>query len=424
MRWTGLVTLMTLIVALPGGAQTPTETIASTTAQALPEAAPGWLPFDWIDHPANPVHTFGIDHPSQAGTDRLFPVVIRVDDKLSAPLGGHKWYLWVWRHGLSPRVAGNGGRMQLLTANSLEGPWTDRGFVTPANMSPAGWGPYSWTGGDVVWSDRYQKFFSFPHAYRNGSHPSYPAPGLDSFLMESPDGVNWSHSNVAQPVLPIGPAAYDNFETGYGRLLRLESNDGKERWIWFYRSQERSPAHPDGYYRFAVATAEDVYGPWQKAAYNPVFDPFTGGVLGDRRALIGVNAIVCYGGFYQMIWQTDIGPQAMARSTDLRQWEPFLPYRFGGAHPVGQYNSGWVFWQPRPHAVLVSSGTLVYDPDVGALTFVYLASDAQNVSAIISGGSLPGGTVSLNIARSLAGGNEPYRPTLTANGLAGGCALP
>ena len=376
-------------------AQTPTETIAAATASAVPDETLGWLPVDYVRHPLNPVYTFAPAAGQTAGTDRVFPTVMRVDDKLPNPLA--RWYLWVWRHGLQPRTAANGGRLVLLTANSLEGPWTNRGYVTPENMSPTGWGPYSWTGGDVVWSPEHRKFFSVPHAYRT------VGPGLDTFLMESGDGVSWVRSSD-QPNLPAGPEWYDSRETGYGKLLRETAADGSERWVWLYRADRWDAATPENkHYTFAVATAPDIYGPWTKAAYNPVFDPFVGNAAAPNGGggLIGLDAFARYEGTYQMLWQDFIGNMYLSRSTNLRAWEDFVPHGTQGVRPTGRHRSLAVFAGAGPDEVVIVGADLVYDDTVGALTLVYLGWDARNLTAGTT--KLPG-SVSVNIARSASGG--------------------
>lgn len=383
----------------PVAAQTPTETVNTAVAAAVPDPQVGWLPADLVKHPLNPVHAAGIDHTDQDHADRIFPTVLRVDDKLAQPLDGHRWYLWLWRHGLSPRTPNNGGRLVLLTSNSLEGPWTDRGFVTPPTMSPPGWNPYGWTGGDIVWSERHRKFFSVPHAARNPAapHPSYPPPGLDSFLMESADGVNWQLSSPL-PVLPAGPETYDKQQTGYGKLLRLDGPGGAEQWLWLYRSHARPG---DQTVTYSIATAGDIYGPWEKAPYNPVLNPL------DRDAdpgagLLGLGAFDCYQGYYQVMWMDFLGLWRLSRSTDLRNWETFAAYQAGGVRLLDNNDGAPVFGGTAPHEAVITGGDLVFDPDVGALTFVYTAWDAQNYASAVS--TAPAGLATVNIARSLSGG--------------------
>lgn len=384
------VTFVALVVAqllapAPGaGSGEATATTGVATSET------GWLPVDFVKHPQNPVHTFGPEPGQTKITDRVFPTVMRVDDKIDDALG--RWYLWVWRHGLYPRTADNGGRLVLLTADDLAGPWVDRGFVTPENMAPEGWGPYSWTGGDVVWSSRHGKFFSTPHAYRTGR------PGLDTFLMESDDGVQWRLSDVPQPVLPAGPETYDAKETGYGKLI-LERGPGRsERWTWLYRSGAFCSTCPNNqeHYTFAVATAGDVYGPWAKASFNPVFDPYAGHPTGGEGGLIGIDAFERYQGHYQLLWQDSFGEVFLSRSADLRSWEDFVPGGSGNVRPMGPHHSGPVFAGGLPHEVVIVGGDLVYDDTAAALTFLYLAWDEAQLTGA--------GSVSVNIARSATGG--------------------
>lgn len=398
MTWNGpalpLVAVLAVVVGLLPAGTTATASVAGRTGAALTDPRAGWLPADFEPSPLNPVHSFGPQPGQQGTTDRVFPTVMRVDDKLANPMG--RWYLWVWRHGKDPRTADNGGRLLLLTADRLKGPWTSRGFVTPENMSPEGWGPYSWTGGDVVWSARHRKFFSVPHAYRTGR------PGLDSFLMESVDGVSWQLSDVPQPVLPAGPEWYDSQETGYGKLLVEAGPDQTERWTWLYRSNRRDPTTASGrYYTFSVASAGDVYGPWRKATFNPVFDPFVNNAAAPESAggLIGMDAFVEYQGYYQLLWQNSFGEIYLSRSDDLRQWEEFLPQGTQDTRPFGDHRSLAFYVGKLPHEVVIVGGDLVYDHQVGALTLLYLAWDADQVRG-------QPGRVSVNLARSVTGG-EP-----------------
>lgn len=320
----------------------------------------GWLPYDWGQHLHNPVHRFAPTADQSTVTDRIFPVVMRVDDKLAQPLDGHQSYLWVWRHGQYPRTSENGGRMQLLTADRLEGPWTDRGYVTPKTMAPDGWNPYSWTGGDVVWSQRHERFFSVPHA---GREPGVWPPGIDSFLMESTDGVDWTLSST-DPVLTAGPEWYDAFETGYGRVLRVEDASGAEHWTWLYRSGYQDPDCPgdrgdrNQCYSLSVATAHDIYGPWSKAKHNPSLDPFAGALANPKGGgIIGLNAFVRHRERYQILWQGFTGDVHLSRSRDLRSWETFARYRLDGVvAPLGRDSSAPVSTPVGPEQVMSPGG--------------------------------------------------------------------
>jgi hypothetical protein len=384
----------------------PTDTVASTTASApLPDETPetvGWIQPDYVDDPVNPVHQFTAQ-PGQTGvTDRVTPTVMRVDDKIANPLD--RWYMWVWRHGGPTYDANHGGRMDLLTAPRLEGPWSDHGFITPVNPDPAGYGPYSWTGGDVVWSPLHHLFYSFPHAHQSGCVTGSGPCSLDMFEQSSADGVNWTTLNGGLPVVPAGPSSYDAFETGYAKVLRLDQPDGTEKWLMIYRSGRHCPSCADNtkeYYTLSVATANDVTGPWTKASYNPIYDPFIGDDTGQNKGggLIGIDAIVRYHGYYEMIWQDGfLGEVFMTRSTDLRNWTDFAPLGTQKLRPTGRNRCAPIFASPRgPNDVVMVGADLVYDDQVGALTLVYLTWDAPQLAA-------PPGTVSVNIARSLTGG--------------------
>lgn len=118
----------------------------------------GWFPTDWVRDVHNPVFTFG-PAPGDSFTDRLFPSPMRVDNKITGALD--RWYMWYWRHGLD-NTAAHGGRMGLLTGPTLDGPWTDRGFVTNPRLLPPSNPTYWQTGGDVVWSTTYKKFYAVP----------------------------------------------------------------------------------------------------------------------------------------------------------------------------------------------------------------------------------------------------------------------
>ncbi|MDQ1748352.1 MAG: hypothetical protein QOD07_2615 [Frankiaceae bacterium] len=384
----------------------PTDTLASTTASApLPDETPetvGWIQPDFVDDPVNPVHQFTAQTDNNGQTDRVTPTVMRVDDKIAHPLD--RWYLWVWRHGGPTYDAAHGGRMDLLTAPRLEGPWTDRGFVTPVDPDPAGYGPHSWTGGDVVWSPLHKMFYSFPHAHQSGCVTGVGACSLDTFEQESPDGVNWTTINGGLPVLPSGPSSYDAFETGYAKVLRLDQPDGTEKWLMVYRSGRHCSTCTNNtheYYTLSVATANDVAGPWTKASYNPIYDPFIGDDTGQNKGggLIGIDAVVRHGGYYEMVWQDGfLGDIYLTRSTNLRDWTDFAPLGTQKLRPTGRNRSAPIFASPRgPNAVVIVGADLVWDDQVGALTLVYLSWDAANLEQ-------PPGTVSVNIARSVTGG--------------------
>ncbi|MDQ1686225.1 MAG: hypothetical protein QOC82_2962 [Frankiaceae bacterium] len=388
----------------------PTDTVASTTASApIPDENPmtvDWVQPDFVDDPVNPVHQFTPEAGQTGATDRVTPTVMRVDDKIANPLD--RWYLWVWRHG-GPDIydANHGGRMDLLTAPRLEGPWTDHGFITPANPDPAGYGPYSWTGGDVVWSPLHQKFYSFPHAHKNGCVAGGSGPcSLDMFEQESTDGINWTTINGGLPVVPAGPSSYDAFETGYAKVIRVDQPDGTEKWVMVYRSGRHCSTCTDGtkeYYTLSVATANDVTGPWTKASYNPIYDPFIGDATGQNKGggLIGIDALVRYHGYYEMLWQDFLGEIYLTRSLDLRDWKDFAPIAgTQNLRPIGRHRNAPIFTSPRgPNDVVTVGADLVYDDQVGALTLLYLTWDAAQLEA-------PPGKVSVNIARSLSGG-EP-----------------
>lgn len=399
--------------------ESPTETVAGTTARMLPDAETGWLPVDFVEHPLNPVYAFPPDDPrTHRASDVAFPSVLRVDGLLDAPLDGHKWYAWFWKHGLNPRTEHNSGRMILLTADRLEGPWTNRGEVTGNGMAPDGWWQTSFTGGDVVWSPRHRKFFSVPHAARcmvheiaNGEqgcvHPSdnpdyRPSDGvqrLDSFMIESADGVHWTLSETTQPVLPAGPAEFDNHETGYGRLLRETGPGCAERWLWLYRGQRAY-----GFYTLGLATADDIRGPWTKAE-GPVFAP-------NQEGLFGITTVVRYQGWYQMLWTDILSATRLARSRDLRTWEPFLR-----TAPGEDDSAPVLFPGPAPHELFGVLGVVVTDDVTGALSHLSTGFDARNLAAAAAGtqGTAPG-TVTFNLARSLSGGDPldpPYARSAT-----------
>jgi hypothetical protein len=244
-----------------------------------------------------------------------------------------------------------------------------------------------------VWSAKYGKFFSVPHAYAT---PGVPLP---SFLMESPDGVSWTRT-YDTPVLPTGPAAYDNMETGYGRILPdPASGPGEEKWVWLYRSGRTCPgcANNNEYYTFSVARADDIRGPWVKDAANPVFDPFVGHVSSSGGALIGIDGLIQHDGWYEMLWQGAFGTVNLARSRDLRTWEDYVPSSLDDGRPFGKHFGPPVFASGGgPNEVIITSGTLVWDSDVGRWAFVYTGwtagqlADNPNVK----------GATTINLARA------------------------
>jgi hypothetical protein len=391
-------------------ALTPVELAAQTAADTIPNVPTAWLPVDFVRSPNNPVYRF--DEGGQV-VDRIMPTVMRVDDKIANPMG--HWYLWVWRHGRDPRTADNGGRMILLSADSLEGPWTDHGFVTPENSSPDGWGPYSWTGGDVIWSAKYQRFFSVPHAYRNATNTTYPTPGLDSFLMESLDGVTWSLSSVTQPVLPAGPEWFDKKETGYGRLIQLPpTSTASEPWAWLYRCGRPDPSAPSNgeYYAFCLATADDIHGPWTKASWNPVFDPYAGSQAAPKPGgLVGLTALTYYHGMYQILWQDGLlGFTSLAHSDNLLGWNDLVALGVPDHYPTGRHHSTPVFVGAGPNELALVTGSLVWDDRVRTWTYVYLSYDAGQIAALNAKTHTSTGAVNVNVARSLSGGDPPLPP--------------
>jgi hypothetical protein len=354
-------------------------TVNGTTATASTDPN-GWVPVPWVRHGLNPTATIGPDGNGRYNTDRVFPTVLRVDGLIPSPLG--KFYMWVWRHGAYPRTANNGGRLQLFTADTLDSQWVDRGWVTPENMSPPGWGPYSWTGGDVVWSAQYSKFFSVPHAY-NTANPGL----LSTFLMESADGVNWTRTSDT-PVLSAGPEWYDKKETGYGKLLRdPASPPGTEKWIWLYRSGYPCAACPNNqeFYSFSVARADDIHGPWTKDANNPAYAPFSNG------ALMGLNGFVHYEGKFQIVWQDSFGDTYLSRSSDLHTWEDWTS---SGSNRVPVFTSGG-----GPSEAIVIGGHLLYDSVAGQWSYVYLGWDAAQLSP----SAATPGHVYVNLARGVGG---------------------
>ena len=349
-----------------------------------------WVLADLVKDPANPVFVVPPDDAAtHAITDVCFISVLRVDHLLDAPLDGHRFSAWLWSHGLDPRTEHNGGRLRLVTAADLTGPWTDRGHVTGNGVAPTGWWQTSLTGGDVVWSVRHRRFFTVPHSSRcmrgeidkgeqGCAAPDDPAfvPSaddgrcrLDSLLLESADGVTWELSDVPQPVLPPGPDEWDDHETGYGRLLP-DPVLGEDRWLWLYRGQRRF-----GHYALGVAEAPDVRGPWRKVA-GPVFEP-TGG------ALFCIGGLTHTDGAYQLLWMGPGGDTYLARSADLVTWEEHP----GG--PVLRAGAG-------PHEAYGTHGSFVRDVD-GSLCYLYASSDEQNFAAW-QGHGRPGG-VSLCLAR-------------------------
>jgi hypothetical protein len=340
----------------------------------------GWVPVPWVRYALNPTATMGPDNAGDVHTDRVFPTVMRVDDKVAHPLG--RFYLWVWRHGGDSYVSGHSGRLRLFTADRLDSNWIDRGWVTPDDGSAPGWGPYSNTGGDVVWSAQYQKFFSVPHSH-NTANPGQ----LSTFLWESPDGVNWSRSSDT-PILSAGPEWYDSKETGYGKLL-LDPNRpaGTEHWIWLYRSGYPCSTCPNNaeFYTFSVARADDIHGPWVKDANNPAYTPSANG------GLVGLNGFVYYEGTYQMIWQDSFGDTYLSRSRDLHTWEEYADAN-GQRVPIFASGGG-------PHEAIVTGGDFKWDNVAAQWSYVYLSWDAQNLQGTAS---TPGHAY-VNLARGVGG---------------------
>ena len=393
--------LSLLVGAVPSAVgMSITETVAATTAENVPDPSTGWLPVDYVPH-ALPVHTPG-ERPGEA----QFPTILRVDNlPLTERVYDARFYLWSWTHGMSPRTLENGGRMRLATADSLEGPWTDRGWLTPKEgMAPVGWNVASWTAGDVVWSPKHRKFFSTPKSGRGrgaeaqlGSHCDD-----DSFLMESVDGVNWALSPVQQPILTCG-SGYDDMDHGYGRLLRVAGPAGAERWIWMFRGNEART--PEQYITYSIAMADDIYGPWTKAADNPVFDPKMRGVLENGSTLDGavtdlgqpeavhllnLDSFLCHNGWFQIVWQDGTRTSYLSRSKDLRHWETFGRLGADGVTPLGE-GAG------TPIAVKTGVGAnLIYDDTVRTWTLAYhgfwLAPDGTRANSVFISRSASGGT--------------------------------
>jgi hypothetical protein len=307
-----------------------------------------------------------------------------------------KYYLWVWKHGAA-NTPDLGGRLALLTANSLTGPWTDRGFVSPTPWLPPSAPSYWQTGGDVVWSPKYKKFYSVPHTIP-----------MDSYLIESTDGVNWSLTSTT-PVLGLGPAGtYDSKETGYGRLMLdpVQPNPAQERWIWLYRSGK--PCGPcsnnSEYYTFAVARANDITGPWVKDAANPVFDPYAGATLeGSRGVLVGLDAFVYYDGWYQILWQESFGSTYLSRSRDLHTWEDYAATSLPDGQPSGAHAGVPVFVPGGgPQELFVPSGIYAWDDKTAQWTYVYLS---WNAGQLLNNDAVKG-EVAVNLARA-SGGHAP-----------------
>jgi hypothetical protein len=356
-------------------------------AGAMPDD--GWFPTAFV-RSAAPLFTYRAQ-PGAAHTDRgVTPTLLRVDDKLANPLG--RYYLWSWAHGAA-NAPGQGGGLFLLTADNLDGPWTDRGRVTPEVMlPPSPLTPGRWqTGGDIIWSERYQKFFTVPHTVP-----------MHSYLLESTDGVAWAVSAVAQPVLSMGPGYYDQGETGYGRLILDPANGpGDEKWIWLYRSGvfcgACSASNNGEYYTLAVATADDIYGPWTKAADNPVFDPFTDRTLAPGGDLIGLNSLVHYKGQFQMVWQESFGLLRLARSPNLRNWEDWIGP--GPTAAVMGHNGGVPFFVGgSPEAVVITGANVFYDDIANQWVLIYTGWDALQ----LTGTPAAPGSVSINLARAVA----------------------
>src|SRR5579884_589632 len=350
----------------------------------------GWFPTDWVRSVHNPVFTFS-PAAGDSYTDRIFPSVMRVDDKIIGALD--RWYMWYWRHGLDDTDA-HGGRMGLLTAPTLDGPWTDRGFVTTAPLLPPSNPGYWQTGGDVVWSPTYQKFYAVPHTVP-----------MDTYLLESSDGVNWSVSSTT-PILSTGPGAYDAKETGYGRLIRAPG--ATESWIWLYRSGAYCSGCSNNaeYYTLSVATANDIHGPWTKDPANPVYDPYRGHVnQGSQGALIGIATFVRYDGYYQLMWSESLGNAYLTRSTDLHTWEDYASASAPGGAPFGQDFPVAAQFSPggAPGEVVIDGYTSVWDDQNSAWALIYFGWDAAN---LLDEPGVPG-HVTVNVARSATGGTPP-----------------
>jgi hypothetical protein len=270
---------------------------------------------------------------------------------------------------------------------------------------------YSLTGGDVVWSSRYRKFFTTPHSVSLACTTGPALCKMDSFLMESADGVHWSFSAVTQPVLPAGPDAYDDFETGYGRLLRVPVADGSEHWIWLYRSGRAGcttcPSNNE-YYTLSVAYADDIYGPWTKDPANPVFDPYAGSNTAPPKpgGLFGLTAFLRYDGYYEIIWQDGfLGHTFLSRSRDLHTWEDFAPVGANGRRPDGAHRQVPFFQGVTPFDVGVVTGSFVWDDRADAWAYVYLGYDPGQLAALQRG--TPTGSVNVELARSVSGGTPP-----------------
>jgi hypothetical protein len=172
--------------------------------------------------------------------DRQFCTMLPLGRYIANPLDA--WYLWAWRHDSFPRL-------QLYTAPSPEGPFTDRGFYQgpPAPGYPAGYDQTHFSSGDIVWDPIGHRLIATPHSIRTSQNSGNAEPCQDSFLMESRDGVTWSWlDGDNSPRLLCGPpGSIDSIHTGYGRLLRdldgwLTTFQG--RYWWIYRAQRHDAA--------------------------------------------------------------------------------------------------------------------------------------------------------------------------------------
>jgi hypothetical protein len=372
-RLLGLV----LAVVLVAGVNTPSGPAGASTDPN------GWLPVPWVRYALNPTFTAGPDNPGDAVTDRVFPTWLRVDTKIPNALD--RFYLWVWRHG-GPYDAEHGGRLRLYTAPKLDTNWTDRGWVTPVDGSAPDWGPWSNTGGDVVWSPKYSKFFTVPHSHHKTT------PGLlSTFLWESADGVNWSRTSDT-PILSAGPEWYDKKETGYGKLMiDPASPPGTEKWIWFYRSGYACGTCPNNeeFYTFSVARADDIHGPWVKDANNPAYTPLANG------GLIGVNGFAYYEGKFQIIWQDTFGDTYMSRSSNLHTWEDFSS---NGSNRTPIFTSGGGY-----NEAIITGGDFHWDNIAAQWSYVYVGFTPEQLVPEAQRNPAVPGKVTINLARGVGG---------------------
>lgn len=296
----------------------------------------GWLHADWRDAGVKVRRGNACVDPREQA---MWTTLMKVGDRITGALDD--WYLWFWTHD-TPIC-------RIYSAPTPAGPYSDRGLCELPSPPP-GWNPNHFSSGDVVWDRETQRFYATPHGI-DTSGGVYR--GQDTFLVQSSDGIHWTHVR-SDPILPHGPpGSFDERHAGYGRFLKdydgnIKRFDGSA--LFYYRGELWPVGGSRPRYSLGLATSPDLSN-WSKRP-RELMTPLGG-------ALFNLGSALYAEGRFWIIWTVRFGSTVLRK----RGRRPDDPYDWdeGIGTPIYRH--------PTP----LSAGSYVLDRASGRHHFPFTA---------------------------------------------------